>query len=74
VVGPDPDDDTVDEAILRLVAEFGGSISAEHGVGRAKVAWLDLAYGPEGQQLRRDIRAAFDPDRIMNPGVLLTPG
>jgi FAD/FMN-containing dehydrogenase len=74
VVGPDPDDDAVDEAVLRLVAEFGGSISAEHGVGRAKVAWLDFAYSAEEQELRRDIRGVFDPDRIMNPGVLLTTG
>ncbi len=71
VIGPAPDDDTVDEAVLRLVAAHGGSISAEHGIGRAKVRWLDLAYGAEEQQLRRRIKAAFDPAGIMNPGVLL---
>ncbi|MBA2610172.1 MAG: FAD-binding oxidoreductase, partial [Actinobacteria bacterium] len=71
IIGPPPDDSAVDEAVLRLVADHGGSISAEHGIGRAKVAWLDLAYSAEEQQLRRGIRAAFDPDRIMNPAVLL---
>src|SRR5512133_2909069 len=40
VLGPDPDDHAVDEAILRLAADCGGTISAEHGVGVAKARWL----------------------------------
>ncbi|MDQ2728503.1 MAG: FAD-binding oxidoreductase, partial [Actinomycetota bacterium] len=36
VIGPPPGDDTTDDAVLRLVAAMGGSISAEHGIGRAK--------------------------------------
>jgi FAD/FMN-containing dehydrogenase len=71
IIGPASDDDAVDEALLRLVAGHGGSISAEHGIGRAKVRWIDLAYDRDEQQLRRNIKAAFDPDGIMNPGVLL---
>lgn len=71
VVGPSPEDYAVDEAVLRLVAQFGGSISAEHGIGRAKRAWLDLAYSAEQQQIRRAIKAAFDPHRICNPAVLI---
>src|SRR6202022_3144702 len=46
VVGPPPDDETVDDAILRLVAAMGGSISAEHGIGRAKIRWLALTRSP----------------------------
>jgi FAD/FMN-containing dehydrogenase len=69
VLGPDPDDDAADEAVLNLVVEYGGSISAEHGIGRAKVRWL--THTPEERVLRRNIKAAFDPDGIMNPGVLV---
>jgi FAD/FMN-containing dehydrogenase len=71
VLGPAPDDESVDDAVLRLVAQFGGSISAEHGIGRAKLRWLDLAYSPQERALRRRIKDAFDPAGVMNPGVLV---
>jgi FAD/FMN-containing dehydrogenase len=70
VLGPDPDDYALDDAVLRLVAEFGGSISAEHGIGRAKLRWLEQSEAE--QRLRRALKDAFDPDGIMNPGVLVT--
>lgn len=69
VLGPAPDDYAVDDAVLKLVGEFGGSISAEHGIGRAKVRWL--SYTDEERRVRHAIKAAFDPDGIMNPGVLV---
>jgi FAD/FMN-containing dehydrogenase len=72
VVGPDPDDDAVDDAVLRLVADYGGSISAEHGIGRAKVRWLGLSRSPEEQGAFRAIKHALDPAGILNPGVLLS--
>jgi len=71
VTGVDPDDKTVDEIVLRLVAEAGGSISAEHGIGRAKAQWLHLNRTPEEIAAFRAIKAALDPAGIMNPGVLL---
>jgi FAD/FMN-containing dehydrogenase len=71
VVGPAPDDDTVDEAVLRLAAEHGGSIAAEHGIGIAKVGWLGLTRSPEEIDVMRRIKRAFDPDGCLNPGVLL---
>jgi FAD/FMN-containing dehydrogenase len=71
VLGPAPDDETVDDAVLQLVVAMGGSISAEHGIGRAKTRWLSLAQSPDEQALRQRIKTAFDPDGIMNPGVLL---
>ena len=43
VSGLAPDDDRVDDVILHLVADFGGSISAEHGIGTAKRRWLHLS-------------------------------
>jgi FAD/FMN-containing dehydrogenase len=71
VTGVDPDDETVDEIVLRLVADAGGSISAEHGIGRAKARWLHLSRTPDEIAAFRSIKAALDPDGIMNPGVLL---
>jgi FAD/FMN-containing dehydrogenase len=71
VTGLDPTDRRVDEAVLTLVAEAGGSISAEHGIGVAKRRWLPLARSPEEIEAFRRIKAALDPDGILNPGVLL---
>lgn len=71
VIGPPPEDETVDEAVLELVAEMGGSISAEHGVGRAKTRWLGLSRSSAEIAAMRAIKSALDPDGIFNPGVLL---
>jgi FAD/FMN-containing dehydrogenase len=71
VVGPDPDDDAVDNAVLDLVVDLGGSISAEHGIGVAKRAWLARDRSAEEVAAMRAIKQALDPDGIMNPGVLL---
>lgn len=59
------------DAVLRLVAAHGGSISAEHGIGRAKVAWLGLSRSPEEIAAMRRVKDAFDPTHLLNPGVLL---
>jgi FAD/FMN-containing dehydrogenase len=71
VLGPDPGDETVDEAILRLVAEHGGTISAEHGVGVAKARFLGLTRSPAEIAAMRAIKAALDPAGILNPGAVL---
>ncbi len=71
VVGPPPDDDRVDDAVLRLVARFGGSISAEHGIGRAKVPWLHLSRSSAELAAMAALKRALDPAGILNPGVLL---
>jgi FAD/FMN-containing dehydrogenase len=74
VLGPDPGDDAVDDAVLALVARFGGSISAEHGIGRAKARWLHLSRRAEEIAAFTAIRRALDPAGVMNPGVLLAEG
>ena len=61
----------VEDAVLRLVASYAGSISAEHGVGRAKQAWLELSRSPAELATMRSIKRALDPDGLLNPGVLL---
>jgi FAD/FMN-containing dehydrogenase len=70
VLGLAPDDERVDDAILRLVLELGGSISAEHGIGRAKARWLPLARDPADVATMRAIKGALDPGWLLNPGVL----
>ncbi|HEX9065137.1 MAG TPA: FAD-binding oxidoreductase, partial [Streptosporangiaceae bacterium] len=71
VVGPDPADTAVDEAVARLTASHGGSVAAEHGVGRAKTGWLTWARPPAELTAMRAIKAALDPAGLLNPGVLL---
>lgn len=71
VVGPPADDEAVDGAVLALVAAHGGSISAEHGIGRAKVRWLGLSRSPAEISAMRAIKLALDPAGLLNPGVLL---
>jgi FAD/FMN-containing dehydrogenase len=61
----------VEDAVLRLVSSYGGSISAEHGVGRAKRAWLELSRSPAEIEMMRSIKNALDPSGLLNPGVLL---
>ena len=73
VTGPAPDDDRTDEAVLELVASLGGSISAEHGIGVAKRAYLHLNRTPAEIAAFRAIKGALDPDGILNPRVLLPP-
>ncbi|RYG92939.1 FAD-binding oxidoreductase [Loktanella sp. IMCC34160] len=54
-----------------LVHELGGSVSAEHGVGRLKVGDLERYADPVKLQLMRRIKDALDPAGIMNPGAVL---
>lgn len=74
VLGPPPQDDTVDGAVLRLAADLGGSIGAEHGVGRLKRRWLPLSRSPQELAAMRAIKQALDPTGLLNPGVLLPDG
>jgi FAD/FMN-containing dehydrogenase len=73
IVGPPPDDESVDDAVLRLTIEMGGTISAEHGIGIAKTAWLEADRGAADIAAMRSIKAALDPGGILNPGVLFEP-
>jgi FAD/FMN-containing dehydrogenase len=61
----------LDEQVLTLVADFGGSIAAEHGVGVHKTAWLHLSRSASEIATMRAIKDALDPYGVMNPGVLL---
>jgi FAD/FMN-containing dehydrogenase len=71
VLGPDPADSAVDETVMRLAAAHGGTISAEHGIGRAKAALLHLSRSQPEIAAMRAVKTALDPGGLLNPGVLL---
>jgi FAD/FMN-containing dehydrogenase len=71
VLGPDPADITVDEAVARLAAAHGGSAAAEHGVGRVKTGWLAWTRSAAEIAAMRSLKTALDPGGLLNPGVLL---
>ncbi len=54
--------------IFALPLEFGGSITGEHGVGSAKLPYLEGHIGRANMQLQRNIKKVFDPAGILNPG------
>jgi FAD/FMN-containing dehydrogenase len=70
--GPAADDESVTELILHIVAECGGSVSAEHGIGRMKAKWLPLSRSPHEIAVMRAIKGAWDPTGVMNPGVIFS--
>jgi FAD/FMN-containing dehydrogenase len=61
----------VQDLVHGMVAARGGSISAEHGIGRLKVAELERYGDPAKLAAMRAIKAALDPNGIMNPGAVL---
>jgi FAD/FMN-containing dehydrogenase len=63
----------VEEAVLHAVAARGGTISSEHGIGRAKAGWLGLSRTPAEIAVMRSVKAAIDPGGMLSPGVLFDP-
>ncbi|MDB6122947.1 MAG: glycolate oxidase subunit [Pedosphaera sp.] len=62
-----------DEACA-LIKQFKGSVAGEHGVGIARTEYVPEHLGPELMQLTREIKAAFDPKNIFNPGKVIPDG
>jgi len=56
--------------IFTFAIEIGGTITGEHGVGSAKLPYLEDLLGPINMQLQRSIKKVFDPQGILNPGRL----
>lgn len=65
--------DEVQQTVHDMVREFGGSISAEHGIGIMKAAQLPRYKSHEELQAMRALKKAFDPKDILNPGKLIPP-
>ncbi len=65
--------DALKDLVLTSAIDLGGTISAEHGIGVAKAAWLERLKGPAHVAALRAIKQALDPTGMLNPGVLLPP-
>jgi FAD/FMN-containing dehydrogenase/Fe-S oxidoreductase len=61
------------EDAAKLAASYGGSASGEHGDGRARSELLPLMYSAEAVGLMGAVKHLFDPDRVLNPGVIVDP-
>ncbi len=60
-------------AAAQLAGQYGGSVSGEHGDGRARGELLPYMYSPEAIELMAAVKAIFDPGNLLNPGVLVDP-
>ena len=66
-----PHREAIKDCVYGLVHKYGGSISAEHGIGRLKTGDLERYSDPVKLSLMRRIKDALDPNGIMNPGAVL---
>jgi glycolate oxidase len=57
--------------VMQLAIGLGGTITGEHGVGRLKKNWLPAYLGADVMDLNRRVKAALDPQGILNPGAML---
>ncbi len=72
-VWEEADGKTVSARVYDLVSQWGGSISAEHGIGQMKVDELARLHDPVALALMQRVKTALDPDNLLNPGKLLRP-
>jgi len=64
--------DTFSKALSELVSvRYGGSLKAEHGTGRAIAPFVEAEWGAKAYGIMHEIKALFDPEMLLNPGVLL---
>jgi FAD/FMN-containing dehydrogenase/Fe-S oxidoreductase len=59
---------SISDAATDLAVKYGGSVSGEHGDGRARTQWNKKLYGEHLWEVFRDLKTAFDPDWLLNPG------
>jgi len=62
------------EEVTALVASLGGTVAGEHGDGRLRAAALSRTYGPAAAGLFAEVKRLFDPNGILNPGVIVPDG
>ena len=60
------------DELVDLILAADGSLKAEHGTGRIMAPFVERQYGPELYAVMREVKALFDPDRVLNPGVIIT--
>ncbi len=62
----------MDEVAQLVVRKYDGSLKAEHGTGRNMAPFVELEWGRDGLLLMQEIKRLFDPDNLLNPGVILS--
>ena len=63
-------DAMIRDVVQLVVDKYDGSLKAEHGTGRNMAAFVEREWGPEAYSVMKRIKAAFDPEGILNPGVI----
>ncbi|MFN7138960.1 MAG: FAD-binding and (Fe-S)-binding domain-containing protein, partial [Limisphaerales bacterium] len=64
----------ISDEVSALVLQFKGSLAGEHGVGIARTEYLTEHLGPELLEVHKQIKAAFDPKNLLNPGKVIPDG
>lgn len=62
----------LDDVCHMVVDQYDGSLKAEHGTGRNMAPYVQMEWGAQAYQLMKAIKQIFDPDNLLNPGVILT--
>lgn len=57
--------------IYKAALKYGGTVTAEHGTGKTRKPYMELQYTPHVLEIMRNIKRAFDPNNILNPGVIV---
>ncbi|EMA25355.1 FAD-binding and (Fe-S)-binding domain-containing protein [Haloarcula amylolytica] len=60
--------ESIADAVTDLVVKYGGSVSGEHGDGRARTQWNEKLYGADLWETFQELKSTFDPDWLLNPG------
>ncbi|MFD2550951.1 FAD-binding and (Fe-S)-binding domain-containing protein [Bizionia sediminis] len=60
-------------SVAQLVKKYRGSMSGEHGDGIVRAEFIPFMIGPANYKILQQIKAAFDPDNLFNPGKIVTP-
>lgn len=61
----------IDELTNLVVKKYDGALKAEHGTGRNMAPFVELEWGKEAYSIMKDIKKIFDPNNLLNPGVIL---
>ncbi len=69
--GTAEDREQVEACVYEPLAQFGGSVSAEHGIGLEKKRWFPISRNPIERSLMQSLKALLDPNGILNPGKVL---
>jgi FAD/FMN-containing dehydrogenase/Fe-S oxidoreductase len=64
---------SIARSVRDLLMELGGTMSGEHGDGLVRSEWIFSMFGPQIYQALREVKKAFDPTGVMNPGKIIDP-